>query len=108
MNTDIPAWQRLLWEELDAQNPEQQFMTTGEWIYNITRVLLPELGARRRENVITLIDQDGASIPTVAGQLGMRRTTISRLVDEGRSARKQAAIAARQPQETELEPQVAA
>jgi hypothetical protein len=89
MNTDMPAWQKLLWEELDAQSPYQQFMTTGEWINNITRVLLPELGARRRENVISLVDEtDDASVASVAGQLGMRRTTISRLVDEGRSARK--------------------
>jgi hypothetical protein len=100
MNTDMPQWQKLLWEELDAQSPEKQFLTAGEWIHTITRTVLPELGIRRRENVLTLVERDSENIATVAGQLGVRRTTISRLIDEGRSARKQAALArVRQDQE---------
>jgi hypothetical protein len=92
VNAEVPRWQKLLWEELDAQSPQQQFVTTAEWINGITRHLLPELATRRRENVLTLVDQDEGSVAAVAGQLGMRRTTISRLVDEGRSARKQAKL----------------
>jgi hypothetical protein len=99
MNPDMPTWQKLLWEELDTQSADKQFVTAGEWINNITRVLLPELGIRRRENVLTLLAQDGANIATVAGELGMRRTTISRLVDEGRSSRKQASLRRLEPEQ---------
>jgi AraC-like DNA-binding protein len=88
--TTIAEWQDALWAELDELPPEKQFILAGAWIANITQNLLPELGLRRRENVLEMLAQDGWSIATVAGVLGMRRSTVSRLVDEGRSLRKQA------------------
>lgn len=88
--TTIAEWQDALWAELDELPPEKQFILAGAWIANITQNLLPELGQRRRENVLEMLAQDGWSIATVAGVLGMRRSTVSRLVDEGRSLRKQA------------------
>jgi AraC-like DNA-binding protein len=88
--TTIAEWQNALWAELDELPPEKQFILAGAWIANITQNLLPELGLRRRENVLEMLAQDGWSIATVAGVLGMRRSTVSRLVDEGRSLRKQA------------------
>lgn len=82
------AWKTQLWMELDNLTPEDQFATLGEWIVYVTQVLLPELGERRRENVMTIMERDGSNSATVAAQLGKRPSTIARLVDEGRSARK--------------------
>lgn len=90
MTRDIKdtSWQQQLWAELQSLPPDEQFIVAGAWIAQITQSLLPELGRHRRENVLELLAQDGATIATVAGQLGMRRSTVSRLVDEGRSIRK--------------------
>jgi predicted DNA-binding protein (UPF0251 family) len=87
-----PSWQQHMFAELEALPPHEQFKVAGAWITQITQSLLPELGRIRRENVLELLAQEGASIPTVAGELGMRRNTVSRLVDEGRSARRHALI----------------
>ena len=82
------TWPALLWSELDYRPPEEQFVTTGEWIAYIIQTLLPELGVRRREAVLELLDTDGATAASVASQLGVRRPTLTRLIDEARSARK--------------------
>lgn len=90
MTRDIndTGWRQQLWAELRSLPAEEQFLVAGAWIAQITQNLLPELGRHRRENVLELLSRDGSSIATVAGQLGMRRSTVSRLVDEGRSARR--------------------
>lgn len=98
MNTEPYTWQKALWDELDELPPEKQFVLAGAWIANITQDLLPTLAKRRRENVLQLLAPDKSNVATVAGQLGMRRSTISRLVDEGRSARKLANLEAEQQQ----------
>ena len=90
--TTYPSWQQHLFAELAALPPHEQFKIAGAWITQITQSLLPELGRIRRENVLELLSRDGASIPVIAGELGMRRNTVSRLVDEGRSARRHAQI----------------
>lgn len=82
------SWPTQLWAELDIRAPQHQFITAGDWITYITQTLLPELGIRRRENVLELLSLDGSTVATVAAQLGMRRSTVARLVEEGRSARK--------------------
>lgn len=90
--TQYPSWQQHLFAELEALPAHEQFRVAGAWITQITQSLLPELGRIRRENVLELLSRDESSIATVAGELGMRRSTVSRLVDEGRSARRHAQI----------------
>ncbi len=105
--TELGAWKTAIWEELSTLDPEEQFVVAGEWITYITRNLLPELGLCRRENVISLVDNEGMTNAEVAGKLSMRRSTIIRLIDEGRSVHKQqreAAKAAESVSEMATEP----
>lgn len=83
------TWLNVLREELEVLDPQDRFITSGEWIAFITFKLLPELAARRRGAVLDMLDaSDGATAASVAAQLGMRKTTIDRLLEEGRHARK--------------------
>lgn len=85
---EIGAWKQDLWDDLDTMDPKKQFAVTGEWITWITQVLLPELGQRRREQVLVLIDDQGESPAYVASTLNVRRSTLTRLIDEGRASRR--------------------
>jgi hypothetical protein len=87
-NTEPTTWKTLLWMELDSMQHEEQFATTGEWITYITQTLLPALGVRRRESVMNIMERDGSTAADVAAVLGKRTSTVIRLIDEGRSARK--------------------
>lgn len=82
------GWESALWTELDTLQPEEQFIIAGLWITRMTQVLLPALGARRRENVLYLIEENGWDTLRVAEELGTRRATVARLADEGRTKRK--------------------
>jgi len=86
--TEPDTWKELLGAELQALPPEERFLRAGEYISWITYTLLPDLGAQRRDCIVDLID-DGWDILRIAGHFGMRRSTVVRLLDEGRAARKQ-------------------
>lgn len=81
-------WSDEMWTELNEQPIDRQLVTAGEWITYMTQVLLPELGARRRENVLKLVEEEPGGSAVVAAKLGMRRSTIVRLIDEGKAARR--------------------
>lgn len=88
---DPEAWKQALWQRLDSQSPEDQFVEAGEIISWITYNLLPDLGVRRRDCIVDLKDEKDWDVIQIAQHFGMRRSTVVRLLDEGRSARKQAA-----------------
>ena len=81
--TEPDTWKELLGAELQALPPEERFLRAGEYISWITYTLLPDLGAQRRDCIVDLID-DGWDILRIAGHFGMRRSTVVRLLDEGR------------------------
>lgn len=89
-NVEEPAstWLKVFWAELDAMTPEQQFVATGELITYLTGTLLPELGIRRRDCIMRLVDRPSASPASVAAELGMRPTTVTRLLEEAKSHAK--------------------
>lgn len=86
--TEIDAWKKVLWEALDQLPPDEQFMVSGRWITEMTQQLLPALGYRRRENVVDMVELEHIPAAKVADILGLRRSTLTRLLDEGRAARK--------------------
>lgn len=88
--TPDEGWKTQLWAELDSMSDEQQFVTSGEWIAWITRELLPDLGERRRDKIMDFVDKQKWETAQIAEHFGMRRSTVIRLLDEGRHARKQA------------------
>lgn len=93
MNSEnVPAekaeWIGHLWRELEDLDPETQFLIIGTWIPYITMTVLPELGAARRRAILALIDQEGLTVAQAASQLGMRYSSLGKLVDEGRAAEK--------------------
>lgn len=92
MTTDmeVATWLDLLRAELESLDPQDRFLVAGEWITFITFKLLPELAARRRGAVLDLLDgSENATNSSVAALLGIRKSTIHRLVEEGRHTRKE-------------------
>lgn len=85
---ELPKWPNTLWDELQLQAPKDQFVTAGDWIVFITSILLPELGIQRRKSLVKLVDAPGATAASVAVELGMRASTVTRLVEEARSYEK--------------------
>lgn len=97
------SWKNRLWEELDTLPVEDQFAVANEWITYASRILLGDLAQRRRLIVINLLKQPGATNASVAEHLGLRRSTVVRLVEEGRASLKEAERAAEPLQEEILE-----
>jgi predicted XRE-type DNA-binding protein len=81
-------WLTALRAELDELDATDRFLVVGEWITYISLKLLPDLAARRRGAVLELLEANGATNSSVAAVLGIRKPTIDRLVEEGRSAKK--------------------
>lgn len=81
----MTSWQDHLWKELDEQTPVDQIKTTGEWIAHITHELLPALARRRREQARAVVDSYGGDKTRLAEEIGTRRGTITRLLDEARA-----------------------
>lgn len=83
-----PRWEKALWEEFEEVDSLHQIVLAGEWITRMTQVLLPQLGIRRREEVINVLAQPDMDATRLAEELGTRRTAINRLAEEGRAALK--------------------
>lgn len=86
--TEPETWKDLLRAELQALPPEERFLRAGEYISWITYTLLPDLGAQRRDCIVDLFDLNHWGTDKIATFFGMRRSTVVRLLDEGRAARK--------------------
>jgi hypothetical protein len=78
-------WEKALWAELEGLTPEGKIVATGEWIARITRTVLPELGNVRRGAVLDCLARTGWDATLLAETIGSRRTTITRLAEEGRA-----------------------
>lgn len=83
-----PKWEEALWEEFEEADSITQITLAGEWITRMTQLLLPQLGVRRREEVLHVLAEPGWDATRLAEELGTRRTTITRLAEEGRAALK--------------------
>lgn len=81
-------WVQSMWSELDSMTPEERIVATGEWISMITRVVLPGLASRRREEILDVLAREGWDARRLAETIGTRTTTINRLADEGRAMRR--------------------
>ena len=88
MSTD---WEKRLWEELGELPEEEQIVRAGEWIVGITRDLLPALGNLRRDTVLKVLARPNWDATRLAETIGSRRTTNTRLAEEGRKRRREAA-----------------
>lgn len=84
-----PKWEAALWEEFEEADPIGQITLAGEWITRMTQVLLPQLAVRRRQEVLHVLADPDMDPTRLAEELGTRRTTITRLAEEGRAAMKQ-------------------
>jgi hypothetical protein len=98
-------WEEELWAELDAMPQTEQIIQAGGWITHITQRLLPELGRRRRQVVLEVLAAPDWDATRLAEEIGARRSTITRLAEEGRAAaredrkRDEALAAAEAPEE---------
>lgn len=84
-----PQWEKVLWEELDQQEPMQQIVTCGEWITGMTQSLLTALADRRRDMVIEVLARPDMDATRLAESIGTRPTTIRRLAEEGRARKRE-------------------
>lgn len=89
MNSAESTWEQVMWDELAAMDPVDQYVATGEWITRMTQVLLPRLGTVRRQAVLAAVGREGWDAVRLAETVGARPTTIKRLVEEGRAARRE-------------------
>jgi len=79
-------WVDAMWKELDELPDTERFIATGAWITRMTQELLPQLGLRRRTTVLEILAREGWDATKLAEETGSRRTTITRLAEEGRAA----------------------
>jgi hypothetical protein len=79
-------WVDAMWKELDELPDTEQFIATGAWITRMTQELLPQLGLRRRTIVLDILAREDWDATRLAEETGSRRTTITRLAEEGRAA----------------------
>ena len=82
------TWQDTLRAELDEMPPVDQFVAAGRWIADMTQILLPELGARRRAALLSALETMDAV--EFAETIGARPGTIERLATEARTQRRKA------------------
>jgi hypothetical protein len=82
-------WEEALWAELEAQSDIQQIITAAEWINHLTQKVLPDLGGHRRRKILEVLAQPEMDATRLAESIGARRTTISRLAEEGRAAARE-------------------
>lgn len=82
-------WEEALWDELATLPDTQQVITAGEWITYLTQELLPKLGRHRRQKVLEILKEDGMDATKLAELIGARRSTISRLAEEGRAVARE-------------------
>lgn len=82
-------WEEAMWAELRSQSPTDQIVTAGEWITLIQQSIVAELAKVRRDQVLDLLAQPGWDATRIAESIGARRTTITRLAEEGRAARRE-------------------
>jgi hypothetical protein len=83
------TWQEQLWTELGQRDAVDRFVTTGQWITYVTQELLPELRKERRHAVLDAVRQEGWDSLRLAETVGSRKTTIDRLLEEGRALQRQ-------------------
>jgi hypothetical protein len=81
------TWERAIKSELINLPLEERFVRAGELISRITYSLLPDLGAMRRDCIVDLADNEWETM-RIAEHFGMRRSTVIRLLEEGRAVRK--------------------
>lgn len=86
------TWQQEMWKQLEAMDETEQFVASGQWITEMTRDLLPALGRHRRDAILRKTSEPGWDITRFAEEVGSRRTTISRLAEEGRAAARASRI----------------
>lgn len=80
-----PQWQKVLWDELSQLSTDEQIIVSGQWITDISRNLLTELGAHRRRLIAEAVREEGVDDGVLADRLGSRRSTITRLAEQGRA-----------------------
>lgn len=80
----MSTWEQALWSELDAMSGVDQVVATAEWISMITHSILPELGRRRRQQILYTLARPDWDAQRLAETIGSRPTTVRRLADEAR------------------------
>jgi hypothetical protein len=79
-------WEETMWEELDAMTPLEQFVACGEIITRMQQTHVPALAERRRVKLVEEAETQDHDYLGIAEQIGSRKATVERLVNEGRAA----------------------
>lgn len=85
MNT----WEESLWAEIEALPDTDQILVSGDWITRMQQIIVPQLARLRRETVLRILNSEGWDATRLAESIGSRRTTITRLAEEGRALRRE-------------------
>lgn len=85
-------WEETLWAELKALPETEQILVTGDWITRFQQDIVPALARWRRETVLKVLNGEGMDATRLAEQIGSRRSTITRLAEEGRAQRREEVI----------------
>lgn len=79
------SWQDVMWDELEVMDPLERFVACGEWITTMQQTLVPQLSVKRRVDLAQACEERGNDYLQVAELVGSRKTTVERLVNEGRA-----------------------
>ena len=78
-------WQDALWTELEAMDPLERYTACGEWITLMQQSLVPAMARERRTALIEAVQAADMDYYLIAEQVGSRKATVERLVNEGRA-----------------------
>jgi hypothetical protein len=88
------SWEETFWAELEALTDTEQIVVTGELIDTLNHRIVPELARIRRRKAAEVVAQSDWDATRLAETIGARRTTITRLAEEGRALTREETIRA--------------
>jgi hypothetical protein len=87
VETTTMAWEKAMWDELEAIQGAERLIAANEIITRMTQVLATRLAEERRLWAVHLIESGEYGYQQLADSVGIRVAVARRLVQEGRAVR---------------------
>ena len=83
------AWERVMWEELYAQEGAARLIMAMEIITRMSHVMTTAVARERRLWAVHLVESGQYTYEQLADSIGCRLSVARRLVEEGRAVRRE-------------------
>jgi hypothetical protein len=85
----MSTWEETMWAEIEALSDTEKILAAADWITRMQQEIVPALAGLRRETVLKMLNSPEWDATRLAESIGSRRTTITRLAEEGRALRRE-------------------